>query len=373
MTERQREVYEAVERLGTKAAAARELGIDRRTVSSTYLRAKSYIDADPGIKASMDAVNTGMTPKLAWIKTKNEDGASYSVLLKPDDKESEEEENDFIDRVKERLEGMTHLPMIEPPKQFSDNLANVIPIFDAHLGMKTTSDMTGKGYDLGIATRIIRGRFSECIRRMPRAKTTYIINGGDFTHADDDNNVTPIHKHPLDVDGRHYETIDASVEVLSEIIEKALQISQFVEVHSIPGNHDPKTWIVIMFALAERFAKNERVYIRRSPVEFFAFTFGFNLICGHHGHKRQAKDLVMFFASEYPNLWGSTRHRTMFTGHYHRLKAEDFPGMTWECVRPFTFRDHYAASTAYPENSELQGITYHSEKGEISRVRVRGD
>lgn len=369
MTERQKEIYEAVERLGSKAAAARELGIDRRTVSSTYFRAKSFIDADPGIKNSMNAVNTTMTPKLAWIKTKDEDGSSYSVLLKPE--EPTEEEEDFIEVVKEKLEGMSPLPMVGPPNYIDENLANVIPIFDAHLGMRTTSESTGENYNLNIATRMLRERAAECIQRMPRAHTTYIVNGGDFTHADDDNNVTPIHKHPLDVGNRHYETIDASVEVMAELIEQSLSHSKYVEVHSIPGNHDPKTWIVVMFALAERFSQNPRVNIRRSPVEFFAFQWGQNLICGHHGHKRQAKDLVMFFASEYPELWGSTRHRTMFTGHYHRLKAEDFPGMVWECMRPFSLRDHYAASTAYPENSELQGITYHKERGEISRVRVR--
>ena len=325
--------------------------------------------ADPAIKESMLAAGTEMVPQLAWAKTKSADGTSYSVLLKP---EKQEEVENIWEDIRDRLNEIEPLPEIKAPVLPHPGFANVIPIFDAHLGMRADKELSGEDYNLNIATQKLRSRAREVLERMPKAAITYIVNGGDFTHADDDTNLTPKHKHPLDVDSRHYKTIDASVEVLSELIETALQHSEKVELHSIPGNHDPKTWFVTVFALAERFRDNPRVRIEKNPVEFFAFKWGKNLICGHHGDKRAAKDLVMFFASEYPEMWGETEHRYMFTGHHHRLKAEDFPGMKWECVRPFCHRDYFAASHAYPDNSELQGITFDASIGEISRVKVSG-
>lgn len=44
--------------------------------------------------------------------------------------------------------------------------------------------------------------------------------------------------------------------------------------------------------------------------------------------------------------------------------------MRWERLRAVTARDAYSVANAYVSRAELQGITYHREKGEVHRVRV---
>lgn len=57
---------------------AAELGINERS-----LRRYRESKGDPAIEDAKTAVNTGLEPALVWAKTKNEDGTSFSVLLKP--------------------------------------------------------------------------------------------------------------------------------------------------------------------------------------------------------------------------------------------------------------------------------------------------
>jgi len=367
MTEKQKEYYDAVKQHGGIRQAARALGLDRNTVREGYKKVKAQIEADPAIKESMFATGTELVPQLAWAKTKSEDGISYSVLLKPEKEESEEESRieEIIDRVKD-IPAVPEIDRSTPEGDKSHELCNVIPLFDVHMGQLPENLDSPSECQARLEMRML-----SLMHRMPQARKCIIINGGDFLHADDNTNLTPSNKNPLDVQGRHYDRVDISIEALCACIEKALAHHESVRVESVPGNHDPNAWIALLFAVAERYRDNPRVTITRSPLEFFATKWGSNLICGHHGHKRQPKDLVMHFASEFHHLWGETEHRHMFTGHWHHLKAQDFPGMTWEAVRPVTVRDHYAASSAYGEYSELMGITYHKELGEVNRVRCR--
>ncbi|MCJ8336651.1 MAG: hypothetical protein MJH10_20900, partial [Epibacterium sp.] len=91
-----REAFEAWQRFGSKAEAARALGIPFNTLDSRIKKYEEYQANDPAINASMNAVGTNLIPKLAWAKTKGEDGTSYSVLLKPDPLP-----DDTLDRIRQ--------------------------------------------------------------------------------------------------------------------------------------------------------------------------------------------------------------------------------------------------------------------------------
>ena len=45
-------------------------------------------------------------------------------------------------------------------------------------------------------------------------------------------------------------------------------------------------------------------------------------------------------------------------------------GVQWEQLRALTAKDAYARSHAYCARAQLQAVTYHREKGEVSRVKV---
>ena len=94
------------------------------------------------------------------------------------------------------------------------------------------------------------------------------------------------------------------------------------------------------------------------------------MLVSHHGDKAKAERLVMHMADEWPEMWGRTRFRHYFTGHLHHAKIVDIGGVQVEQFRAITPRDSYSASNGYSSRSDMQAITYHKERGEISRLKV---
>jgi len=341
---------------------AKSLGISRRAVRN---RLQGILKKDPAVVEAMEAAHTGMTPNLIWVKTKGE-GTTYSIQLKP----KQEEETSFIDQVHEAFLEIPKAPLITKPRVVLKDLMSVYPLFDVHLGLRAYAGASGEDIDLESAqTRLLDG-FSQLLATTPASELALFVNGGDFTHADDDENATPASKHVLDVASRNFSTVHASVEVIAQAIEMLLTKHQRVEYISVPGNHDPKNWVTISVALYYRFLNHEWVNINLSQIEFSVFVFGKNLITVHHGHKRKENDLVMFFAAEYAELWGQSKHRYLFTGHFHSREAKRYPGIYWERMEPVCPRDHYAASTGYDQAASMLSITFHKEKGEQFRTKV---
>jgi hypothetical protein len=69
-------------------------------------------------------------------------------------------------------------------------------------------------------------------------------------------------------------------------------------------------------------------------------------------------------------MWGRTKFRFLFTGHLHHHKSADIGGVQWEQLRAVTAKDAYAVAHGYTARAEMQAVTYHKERGEVSRVRV---
>lgn len=353
---------EAFERYGSKTLAAQALGIPR----NTFCNRLRHAEIDPAIRDSMDAVNTRMVPQLAWVKTKSEDGASYSVMLKPPEREPADIAADIADIVN----NIKPIKPIPAPTHCEDDLMTVYPIADAHIGMRAWGKETGEDYDTDIAVERIRAGVSRLVASSPASKLAVVLDVGDLTHADDNTNQTPRSKHSLDVDTRHFKTLEAAITALSTAIELALQKHDAVLVRVLRGNHNETSYIAVMFALAERYRGNPRVTVEKSPADFFVYEFGRVLVAAHHGDKAKAERLVLHMADQWPEMWGRTRHRFYFTGHLHHALLRDVGGVQVEQLRAVTARDAYAASHAYSARAQLQAITFHRTDGEISRVKI---
>lgn len=358
-----REALEAVRTFGSKGAAARALGIPVNTFRKRVQRAIERGFAkhqDEAIEQAMDAVGTRMVPGLVWAKTKEENGTSYSVLLKPskDDGPSYEE---IADRVAERISRIPAAPAVARPKAPSSDLRNFVPWFDVHLAGKIGSYGTAEA-----VKRLIDGTM-DVLSRAPAAECTIILNGGDFTEQNDPSNQTPSSKHPLSVDGEYDDTTDIATEVTVAAIDFALTRSTHVIYKAIRGNHDPNTARILRAALRQRYRNCKRVSIDDEGIDFFAHEFGANLICAHHGDikGKQPKDYVMAMAAKYPEAWGRTRFRELWTGHKHHLLTQEFPGMTTYQVRAITPANRYAQENLFLSESEIQCATYRKAGGRM--------
>jgi len=320
---------------------------------------------DPAIRESMAAANTNLTPALAWVKTKNEDGTSYSVLLKPS-----QGTEDVIDRIRQTFHDLPPAPVVAAPTYTESDLVTVYPIADRHNGLRAWARETGEAYDSTIASERLTAWMGRCVAQSPPSDVGVILDIGDGEHMDDATNATPKSKHVLDVDTRVFKTVETSVASLAHCVELALSKHRKVHVRILPGNHNPTIYLAVMFALAERYRDEPRVEVQKVPGEFWVFEFGKVMLAAHHGDKAKAQQMVLFLADEYPELWGKTQHRYLFTGHLHHHKSQDIGGVQWEQLRAVTARDAYAVSHAYSARAQLQAITLHKELGEVSRVKV---
>lgn len=360
--ELKREAVEAVKEHGSVAAAARALNVNRDTLDHRYRKGLE----DPAIQASMDAVGTNLTPSMAWVKVPAKDGEpGYSVMLKP-----AQGADDILERIRDAVDGITPVKPTPPPDVIPGNLLNVIPIADAHVGMLAWKDETGEAYNTAKAVDRIKSWVAQCVEAAPLADTAVILDVGDLLHADDQTNQTPRSKHALDVDTRHFRTLDLTIAAMASAIETALTRHLKVVVRILPGNHDMHSHMAVMFALAERYRDEPRVDVQKQPGEFFVYEFGKVLIAAHHGDKSKPERIVMYLADEHCEAWGRTRHRFLLTGHLHHGRSADIGGVMWEQLRAVTPKDAYAASHAYVARSQMQCITFDRDRGEIGRVKV---
>jgi hypothetical protein len=349
--------------------AAEASGLNYFTYASRLEKAKKRgMHLDPAVKDSMDAVGTGMVPALVWAKTKSQDGTSYSTLLKP----VQEDTESLIERLQGVFADIPTAPDVAAPQHTLDDLLTIYPLADVHMGMQAWGQETGEDYDTNIAVDRVTSWVGQAVASSPSSETAIILDVGDLHHGDDQTNMTPRSKHILDVDTRHFKTLDMSIYALATSVDLARAKHARVIVRILPGNHNPTSYMAVMFALAERYRNDDCVEVQKVPGEFFTHEFGKCLIAAHHGDKAKAERMVMFLADEYAEAWGRTRHRYLWTGHLHHHKSADIGGVTWEQLRAVTARDAYAASHSYVARSQLQAITYHRDLGEVQRVKISG-
>ena len=351
--------------------ASNELGISQTSV----WRAKQeyFIRGFHLSDGAQTAVNraglSGVEARGGWIHNYDDEGRKVGATRWS---ASEMPIEDIIDKVRLEFSDIEAAPIIKQVERSDSELVTVYPIADAHIGMMAWQKETGEDYDTKIATDRLKNWVSRCVSASPASDTAVILDVGDLTHADDHFNMTPRSKHVLDVDTRHYRTIEMTIAAMVTAIETAAQKHKNVHVKIIPGNHNINAYLPVLFALVERYRDNNRIKIEKKPGEFFVKQFGKVLIAAHHGDKAKSDRLAHFFADEYAALWGKTKHRVLFTGHVHHHRSLDVGGMKHETLRALTSRDAYSVSHAYSARSQLQAITYHREEGEIFRFSVNG-
>lgn len=279
---------------------------------------------------------------------------------------------DFEASVREAFANLSdgYKPVRPPRHAADDDLLNVLPIADLHLGMRSWPAETGVAYDTDIAISQIKSATDRIIQIAPQAATCLVLDLGDYFHADDNTARTPAHGHVLDVDGRHAKTFKAGVELTGFIIDRALQKFETVRYRKMPGNHDPETSAALAIAIEQRYRNEPRVVTVDSWSHVHAEQFGRVMIVATHGDRLKMAGVPGAAASNWPAMWGETKHRYAFTGHFHREAVIERDGMIVNSLRALTERDAYTASLGYKSGRALSLFTMHREDGEIARQTI---
>ena len=365
MTPKQKEAWDLHLKGMSGRAIAREIGVAETTLRRRLASARKHAEADDAIQGAMSSVGMRDAGPLhsGWIKS---EGASLYFQM-PRDKSADVNVTEI---VREAFDGIPACPPIPNPREFSEGLLTVYPIFDAHIGMRASAHESGKDMDNDIAERRITGGVGQCVASSPASEMAVVLIGGDALHANDQTAMTPKSKHVLDVASSFADAVDVAIRTFAACIEMAAAKHKSVIVSVIQGNHDRDAYLSIMYALRERYRDNPRIEVQRKGGEFFVMEWGRVMLASHHGDKAKAERLVMHMADEWAEMWGRTRYRFYFTGHMHHSKMQDIGGVQVEQMRAAAPRDAYAASHSYSSRSELQAITYHKDNGEVSRVKV---
>tara|TARA_R110000803_G_C11941699_1_gene316657 strand:+ start:71 stop:1210 length:1140 start_codon:yes stop_codon:yes gene_type:complete len=291
--------------------------------------------------------------KIQWVKTSRE-------------KEQQEL------AIKAAVEAMSkEIPRVKPvpaPKMTHSELLNEYIITDYHYGALAWHKEGGADWDVKIAGDLLWRGFQRMVDSSPDASGCVIAQLGDFFHSDSMIAETPASGHPLDQDGRVSKIVAEATTVFRKVVDYALQKHDSVHVVLAEGNHDPYSsiWFRIMFkALYEN---EPRLTVNDSELPYYVYAHGDVMLAYHHGHKKQMGTLPLFFAAQYPKVWGNSIYRYCSTGHKHHseVKGKESSGMICEQYQTFAARDAYASRGGWLSERSMTSITYHKKYGKAA-------
>lgn len=367
-TPKQAEIIDAILSEGSQRKAATKLGCSKNNVDQAIVALKKKAalagySPDHGMNHpapqpfSVKGVSTLYGPdgdvKAQWVKTKlNESQAEEAI-------------KEFVNYLVTEARGLS--PLVKQPKASLDDLLAIYPFGDPHIGMYAWAQESGDDFDLVEAERLTLGAVDALVDAAPPAKTAILLPLGDVFHANDQSNVTPGHKHQLDVDSRYPKVIGVGIKTFRHAVLRALEKHEKVIVRIEPGNHDPQAKWALAFALDAYFENNPRVEIDLSPAKFWFYKFGKVLIGSTHGDTARHEALPGIMAADRPEDWGLTKHRYWYTGHVHHISVKEFPGVVCESFRTLAAKDAYAAGHGYRAGRDMRCIVHHKDHGEIGR------
>ncbi len=368
ITADQQAAIDAVAEHGSQRAAARALGINGKSLRSRLERAARWQEAPKGQREAIlhSGLDIGIA-KAGWRKVKNADGTSDSVYWRaPDDAR---DPGDIVSALKEGLEDCAPAATIIAPAAAKE-LCAIFPVADLHMGMLADEEETGVDWDSKKAGAVFSATFGRLVSVTPAAGVAVLAQLGDLTHTDDQRNVTPQSGHQLDADTRYFMILRRAVAAMRWAIDALRAKYPLVIYRGCRGNHDITAHHAVTLALAEHYRDTPGVEVITSAGEFYCYEFGRNMVLLHHGDRAKPERLVTFAASEWPELWGRTRHRLALSGHVHNETRKDVGGMAFESCGTIIPKDVHAYTNAYIARRGLVSIVLDHDAGEVSRARI---
>jgi hypothetical protein len=373
-TERQAECIDAVNAHGGLRAAGRHLGISHKNVFKAIKSVEK--------KAAM----RGYSPKHDFTRPVPDMfvAKGVSTYYNKDGKPTGQWVKASLDTDKQReilqeaaaamAEEMPRLALMAPPKaDLNSHLLNCFVITDFHLGALSWHEETGADWDLEIAEGMIIRWFERAIALSPNAETAVFAQLSDFLHADGIEALTPASKHLLDVDTRFAKVVRSAIRILRACVDMLLAKHKQVHIIMADANHDPVSQIWLREWFAVIYENEPRITVDRSPSPYNAYEFGKTALFFHHGHKRKVTNVSEVFAARFREMFGRTKYAYAHMGHLHSIDVKENNLMIVEQHRTLTAPDAYAARGGWISGRDAQVITYHSDFGEVSRVRINSD
>ena len=369
-TPRQKQILEAINRLGSAREASLELGLNKGAASETYIDVKRKA-AKVGYSPEHDFTrpvpegfvakgvstyyNSEGKPSGQWVKA----SLSHQALA--------DAMRDTIAGFKDEIQPVA---AIAAPATSEEHLCNLYTFTDYHLGMLAWHQEGGADWSVSLAEKTIIAALIQMVNQSPNAHTGVLNIQGDFLHTDGKIPVTPASKHVLDADSRFPKIRRAAIRIIRSLVTVCLQRHQEVQLIIAEGNHDEESagWLSDLFAV--HYEEEPRVTVNDSVLPFYVFEWGTTMLGVHHGHKVKNESLPLLFAAQFPQSWGRTTRREIHCGHRHHRDEKEYNGVTVVQHPTLSARDAYAARGGWIADRAAWAITYHKNYGAVGRVMV---
>jgi len=196
----------------------------------------------------------------------------------------------------------------------TSNYCGVFSVQDIHFGKEGNElvVLDFKNAVIDVTTRVGKMHMLD--------KLIYVI-GGDLLNADTFSGTTTSGT-PVDNGMTPVKAYSEAFEALFWAIYQLSTITSDLEVVYVPGNHDRLSSYHLAHALSKAIdLPNVTFNVEYS--ERKVITWGNNFFAFEHGDVN-TKDAPMVYAFEFPQDWGATKYRTLYTGHYHMKKTTSF-------------------------------------------------
>lgn len=145
-----------------------------------------------------------------------------------------------------------------------------------------------------------------------------------------------------------------------------------LEVVFIPGNHDRLSSFHLIHAVSQVFKLSSEIVFNTTYKERKVVMYYDNMIALEHGDV-SSKNNPLVFATDFPEEWGSSKHRFLYTGHYHGRKTKEViteneeQGFITRIIPALTSSDYYHYHNKWTGNQRAAIIHIHeANKGLIS-------
>lgn len=292
-------------------------------------------------------------PTGQWVKARLDEKRVRAAML------------EYVDALKEEVRGRSAI--VAAPKYTMERSLSAYVIGDAHFGMYAWAEEAGEDFDTSIASADLRAAIDLLVDGAPASERAFLVDVGDFLHADDRSNATPASGHPLDIDTRFQRVRRIAVDALRYCVIRMLEKHAVVELFQAPGNHNPESAGWMAMVLDAYFENNPRVRVETAPSPFFYARHGKCLIGITHGDKLKMADLPSVMAVDRAEWWGATEHRYWWTGHIHHTKHQEYRGCFVESFNTLAGSDAWHQSKGYRSARQIQRIDLDDQYGIYNR------
>jgi hypothetical protein len=368
-TDRHREIIEAIISAGSQRKAAKQLGLNSRTVEKAIVRVKALASIQgwspehqwthpvpPTHVAKGVSTYFGKTDSApaAWVKADLRQEA-YNELVRG--------------AIAEFMVDVPAIPVIDAPLNFQTDIIPWLQIGDAHIGMLAyAAETNGENFDLEIAERELCTAISILVDELPFCERIVINDLGDATHYDNLTATTAASGHALDADGRHPKMLRVYSRTMRYIVDKVLTKAKHVDVLINQGNHSRINDFWMRELLTVAYGGSGRVTVLDNDSVFIPYRMGRTLVMVHHSDKCPPARLVGVMTSDFRKDFGETDFHYIDIGHvHHHFVSKEHPSVIIESWNHLAANDKWAHESGYRSRKAISVVYRSKTFGDVGR------